>query len=383
MFGLCILPNLEYLGILQQLTSTKPNRDLFFPAPTVLGVIVHQATLCNEKRECKFKESNEMGVATNSLRKALFIARQDECLSVDGHDEIQGKIEAINRSQAVIEFSPDGIVLTANNNFLKTMGYQHDEIVGQHHRIFVKPDYAGSSEYEEFWRSLRSGNFKVSEFERISKGGNPVWIQASYNPIFDRQGEVVKVIKFATDITEVVNRRLHTGEIGKTIAYSVNELASTIQEIAVNVNSTAVLAQQVEQTTESTVEMAQVLDDGSRKIAEVVTVIQNLASQTNLLALNATIEAARAGQAGLGFAVVAKEVKELALETAKATRNIELIIGKVQNEMQMLLGSIEQISGSIGELSSNTNSIAAAIEEQSATSNNLSQTAQSLLDLSR
>ena len=113
-----------------------------------------------------------------------------------------GKLEALSRSQAVIEFTPEGQILVANENFLKTLGYRADEIVGQHHRMFVDPAYASSPEYAAFWRSLKAGEFQSADFKRFGKGGKEVWIQASYNPIRNDAGEVVKVVKFATDLSD-------------------------------------------------------------------------------------------------------------------------------------------------------------------------------------
>ncbi len=114
----------------------------------------------------------------------------------------EGKIAAISRSQAVIEFKLDGTIMTANENFLATLNYRLDEIMGKHHRMFVDPAYAASRDYENFWAKLRSGEFIAAEFRRLGKGGVEVWIQASYNPVLDANGKPVKVVKFATDITE-------------------------------------------------------------------------------------------------------------------------------------------------------------------------------------
>jgi len=119
--------------------------------------------------------------------------------------ENSGKLDAISRAQAVIEFSVDGKILTANENFINVLGYRLDEVQGQHHRMFVEPAYAQSAEYEEFWRKLNRGEFVAEEFKRIGKGGKEVWIQASYNPIFDLNKRVVKVVKFATDVSGRVN----------------------------------------------------------------------------------------------------------------------------------------------------------------------------------
>ena len=112
------------------------------------------------------------------------------------------KMEAISRVQAVIEFNLDGTVRDANENFLQTLGYKLEEIVGQHHRMFCEPVYTRSREYAGFWDELRRGQFIAAEFHRFGKGGKEIWIQASYNPVFDAQGRPSKVVKFATDITE-------------------------------------------------------------------------------------------------------------------------------------------------------------------------------------
>ncbi|GHN02704.1 signal transduction histidine kinase [Cytophagales bacterium WSM2-2] len=116
--------------------------------------------------------------------------------------DFQGQINAINKSQAVIEFNMDGTIISANENFLGVMGYSLPEIKGKHHSIFVEPSYAKSNEYKDFWAKLNRGEFLVNEYKRISKGGREVWIQASYNPILDLNGLPFKVVKFATDITD-------------------------------------------------------------------------------------------------------------------------------------------------------------------------------------
>ncbi len=134
--------------------------------------------------------------------------------------EFEGKLKAISRVQGIIEFTPGGEVITANENFLSVIGYRLDEIKGQHHRMFVEPAYAQSSDYQEFWRKLNNGEFVAAEFKRIGKGGKEVWIQASYNPIFDLNNKVMKVVKFATDVTERVR--------------AVNEIAAALSQLAEN-----------------------------------------------------------------------------------------------------------------------------------------------------
>jgi methyl-accepting chemotaxis protein len=119
----------------------------------------------------------------------------------------EGQVEALSRSQAIIEFELDGTIVSANKNFLDTLGYELSEIVGKHHSMFVLPAYAASQDYKDFWKALGNGEFKAAEFERVGKGGKQVWIQASYNPIVDASGKIYRVIKFATDTTAQVLAR--------------------------------------------------------------------------------------------------------------------------------------------------------------------------------
>ena len=134
--------------------------------------------------------------------------------------DLDGQITAIGKSQAVIEFSLDGNVLTANENFLKTMGYSLAEIQGKHHRMFVDSAFAQTNEYQNFWDNLRAGRFQAAEYLRIGKGGKEIWIQASYNPILDAQGRPYKVVKFASDITATFK--------GKQLEAAVKETTETI-----------------------------------------------------------------------------------------------------------------------------------------------------------
>ena len=261
-----------------------------------------------------------------------------------------GKVDAINRSQAVIEFSIDGIILNANENFLTTVGYQLHEIVGQHHRMFVSSTYSASDAYVQFWAKLKQGQFHAGEFERIGKSDKKIWIQATYNPVFDKNGKPIRVIKFALDVTPQVQMR---------------------EKISGNVHRTAKLSANTSELTAAATEAAQRLSDSSRVIQEVVEIIESLANQTNLLALNATIESARAGVAGKGFAVVAQEVKHLASQTADATRSIENTVNDIRTSIAEVVQTTSEIKKSAGEVSENMTIIAGAIEEQSATRTSL------------
>jgi methyl-accepting chemotaxis protein len=135
-----------------------------------------------------------------NLRSSL----RDEANKDDGSTNIDnaGKVAAINKTQAMIEFDMNGIILSANDNFLGAIGYRLDEIKGQHHSLFVEPEFKNSNEYKQFWEKLNRGEFESKEYKRIGKGGKEIWIQASYNPILDENGKAIKVVKFATDITQ-------------------------------------------------------------------------------------------------------------------------------------------------------------------------------------
>lgn len=288
--------------------------------------------------------------------------------------ENQAKLDAISRSQAVIEFEMDGTILFANENFLNTVGYTLDEIRHRHHRIFVPQEERDSVEYKAFWESLRSGNYKSEQFRRITKTGEDIWIQASYNPILDENGMPFKVVKFAYDITEQVmlNQRQ---DVGDAVAESINQMVETIAEISSSVNQTASLASSTETFVQSTNDSVGQLDQNSQAIENVVEFIRKLADQTNLLALNATIESARAGEAGKSFGVVANEVKELAKQTAEATKNIEESVGEIRKSIASVVEDTSNVSSSISTVNENMISIASAVEEQSATMSTLNQTA--------
>jgi methyl-accepting chemotaxis protein len=133
--------------------------------------------------------------------------------------EASSKLDALSRSQAVIEFTPDGNILWANENFCNALGYRLEEIVGKHHAIFCDKAYAQTEEYRNFWKRLAAGEFFSNEFVRYGKAGNAIWIQAAYNPILDEAGKVVKVVKFATDVTE---RMASVARLGGAISQVAN-----------------------------------------------------------------------------------------------------------------------------------------------------------------
>jgi len=321
--------------------------------------------------------------------------------------EYQGQIAAIGKAQAVISFELDGTIIDANQNFLDTLGYRIEEIRGQHHRMFVEPSYRESADYRAFWEALRQGRFQAAEYKRIGKGGKEIWIQASYNPIFDMSGRPFKVVKFATDITAQVKERHHRIEAQKGIdaelgsitdavskaseqatgaASASTQTSSNVQAVASGAeelaHSVSEISRQVVHALEITNEAVHQADHtnttittllaATQKIGEVVDLINSIAAQTNLLALNATIEAARAGEAGRGFAVVASEVKNLATQTSKATDEIGSQIAEVQSTTKEAVGAISGISQTIARINEISTNIATAVEEQEAVTRDMS-----------
>ena len=160
--------------------------------------------------------------------------RKPRAASQDTHD-LEAMVAAISRSQAVIQFDLNGVVLEANPNFLQAMGYSADEVVGRHHRMFVDPAEANSPEYQTFWRRLNDGEFVAAKFHRLGKGGRDVWIQASYNPLLDANGKPYKVVKFATDVTAIEEERARNDLARQQAAREqvvVSELAARLRELS-------------------------------------------------------------------------------------------------------------------------------------------------------
>jgi methyl-accepting chemotaxis protein len=322
--------------------------------------------------------------------------------------DFEGQIAAINKAQAVIEFGMDGIITSANDNFLKALGYRLDEIVGRHHRMFVDPVEAAGGDYARFWDKLGRGEYDAGQYRRLGKDGREIWIQASYNPILDVNGQPAKVVKYATDITAQKKVAERVTEISSIVASAASEMRATaegmartaeettrqagvvtsaaeitsvnvqtvssageeltasISEIARQVAESSSISQHAVSEADKASDSIRTLAEAAQKIGNVVTLINDIAGQTKLLALNATIEAARAGEAGKGFAVVASEVKSLSDQTARATHEISSQVTAMQSATQTSVGAIGGITDTIRKVAEIASAIAGAVEEQSA-----------------
>lgn len=318
----------------------------------------------------------------------------------------QGQIAAISKAQAVIEFQMDGTIISANDNFLQAMGYRLEEIQGRHHKLFVESSFATSQEYASFWAKFNRGEHEAGQYKQLGKTGNTVWLQATYNPIFDLNGNPFKVVTYATDVTQQVenvsrvaeNAQLLSNSSGqmakisehlsqnadqtstqvnfiKTVSDKVNtsvqdvasaarKMQNSFQEVANNAQNAATVATDAVDMANRTNKLVEQLNSSSTQIGSVIKTITAIAQQTNLLALNATIEAAKAGDTGKGFSVVANEVKELARQTAGATEEISAKIKAIQDDTTIAISSIGEISSIISKINEIQSAIVHSVEEQ-------------------
>ncbi|MBF4560158.1 PAS domain-containing methyl-accepting chemotaxis protein [Pseudomonas sp. p50] len=273
--------------------------------------------------------------------KSVMKVASDITDRINKEHENDSLLAAIGRSMAVIEFTPDGKVITANENFLKTMHYSLNEVVGQHHSLFCHRSESDSQAYKAFWASLNRGEYHSHRFERKDKYGHTVFLEASYNPLFDAKGRLYKVVKFASDITQQVTTLQTAAESAHSTSVQNDACAQKGSQV---VQQTVQIIQDISRDLNEAALSIDAVSKQSDIIGTIVQTIRGIADQTNLLALNAAIEAARAGDHGRGFAVVADEVRSLAARTSQATLEI---VDVVRRNHDLSLSAVTSMQSSL------------------------------------
>lgn len=303
-------------------------------------------------------EATYIPVIDDSHRvKAVLKIAYDVTDKIDELQSLTAVNDSLDKSTAVIEFTPKGIVQKANHNFLAAMGYTLDQVAGKHHSMFCSQKFLDNN--PNFWNDLGNGRHNSGLFERKTAQGDTIWLEATYNPILGPNGNVIKVIKFATDVTKQVNEK-HLITKAAELAFSTAEETAQIAEqgntmLRKSVEASDSARSQVSSANEY---MAR-LTEQAGNIEAIVSTIRSIAEQTNLLALNAAIEAARAGDQGRGFAVVADEVRQLASRTSESTVEIESVVNenkqlsvKVSEQMASVRQNVEETNEQITQVQS-------------------------------
>jgi len=271
--------------------------------------------------------------------------------------EDEGKLDAISRAQAVIEFTPSGEILTANQNFLSTLDYTLTDIQGKHHSMFCEQEYASSEDYRRFWQRLGSGEFIADEFLRVGKGGKKVYIQASYNPIFDLNGKVSKVVKFATDVTDRVSnvnelaaamQALSEGDLTQCIAV---RFIPALEKLRLDFNNTVsrlraamrTVAENAGAIAAGTAQIRSASDDLSKRTEQQAASVEETAAALEEITTTVADSSHRAQDAGQLVA----ETRDNAERSGTVVRNTVDAMGKIEassSEIRNIIGVIDEIA---------------------------------------
>ncbi len=295
---------------------------------------------------------NAAGQVTRILKVATDITAQKEAEA-----ERAAKLAAVERVQASIEFTTEGVILNANENFLNVVGYTLSEIKGKHHSMFVDPAYARSAAYSEFWRKLNAGEFLAEEFKRIGKGGKEVWIQASYNPVFDAKGRVVKVVKFATEVTGRVNavdqiavalERLASNDLSYRMPAAIDAQFARVRDdfnsaVAALDEAISAVASATQNVNAGANEISTASDDLSRRTEQQAASLEETAAALDQI--TATVGrsaegARRASEAASGARVDAAKSGEIVSEAVAAMDGIE----ESSTQINQIIGVIDEIA---------------------------------------
>jgi methyl-accepting chemotaxis protein len=246
--------------------------------------------------------------------------------------ESQSLCSAIERSMAVIEFALDTTILRTNDIFRSVFGYRENELVGKEHRMLCPSEFSASHAYADFWKKLGRGECVSGRFRRISKSGSEVWLEASYHPIFNSEGKIGKVVKFASDITDRMKDLKQQVSNSEAIFYTSRQSLDMAQKGQQVITASSEGIGAISTGAAEAARDVEELRKSAQSIGAIANTIKDIAGQTNLLALNAAIEAARAGEYGRGFAVVADEVRKLAEKTSSSTTEITGMIQEIQEK---------------------------------------------------
>ena len=275
--------------------------------------------------------------------QGYFMVASDLTELLRSHQHNSAVLQAVDRSMAIIEFTPDGNITRANDNFLQATGYRADELQGRHHSTLCDPTFVQSTEYRALWNGLQRGEYHAGRIQRRHRNGEALWMEASYNPVLDSSGKVQCVVKFASDITAQVQRANAEREAAMLAYHSSQQtlgLSDTgVKGVQQSIDEIGAMAGNMERAGQN----IQRLGARSQEITSIVQTIRDIADQTNLLALNAAIEAARAGETGRGFAVVADEVRKLAERTASSTSEITGMVNDIQQQTAQAVRNMQEL----------------------------------------